>query len=139
MATIKRSKERVDKTGEIFTPPELINELLGKLPEEIFSDPSKTFLEPAAGDGNFLVEVINKKMEHGMTPIQAIKSTYAIEMMPDNVKKCKERILELVGDTEENKQILNKQIVCAEVKWEKQKNKLKSYFIKRVDNLEDLF
>jgi len=133
---IKRTTERIDKTAEVFTCKELINELLSKFPQEIFSDPSKTFLEPAAGDGNFLVEVVKKKLKNGMTPPQALWSTYGIELMHDNTKRCKERLLEVAGNTPENRMIVNRNIVCAEIKWEK---KNKSYFLKRIEKIEDLF
>lgn len=55
---INRLKPRIDNTGEIFTPPALVNEMLDALPEEFFQDPSKTVLEPSMGDGNFLVALL---------------------------------------------------------------------------------
>ena len=48
---IKR-KERRTQTAEDFTPEPLINEMLDKLPQEVWSDPSKTFLDNSAGNGN---------------------------------------------------------------------------------------
>jgi type I restriction-modification system DNA methylase subunit len=58
------SKEKSDKHGEVFTPPELINEMLDKLPQEIFSDPTKTFFDPCAGKGNFPIYIVKKLFVH---------------------------------------------------------------------------
>lgn len=65
--TSSYSKEKSDSFGEVFTPPELINEMLDKLPFNTWSDKTKTFFDPAAGRGNFPIEVIKrlfKGLEH---------------------------------------------------------------------------
>jgi hypothetical protein len=49
--------------GEIFTPPRLVNEMLDKLPAEVWLDPTKTWLDPACGTGNFLLAVRGRLME----------------------------------------------------------------------------
>ncbi len=55
-------KARRKQTGEDFTPAPLVNEILDKLPTEIWKDASKTWLDPTAGNGNFLVEVKKRLM-----------------------------------------------------------------------------
>ena len=57
------SKEKSDKHGEVFTPPTLINEMLDQLPKEIWSDKTKTFFDPAAGNGNFHIQVLKRLFE----------------------------------------------------------------------------
>lgn len=99
---IDRSNERIKQTGEVFTPLELVDEILGKLPQEVFTDPSKTFLDPAAGDGNFLVRVVAWKIHHGSTPKQALETTYGVDIMPDNVAHCKERLLMLADEHDDS-------------------------------------
>lgn len=106
------TKERQKKTGEVFTPPELINEMLDQCPEELWQ-PGKTVLEPAAGDGNFVVEVLKRKLNAGCTPTQAIQDVYAVEYMLDNVQAMKRRVLEMVGDTPEHRKIVDNHIVHA--------------------------
>ena len=54
------SKEKSDSFGEVFTPPELINEMLDKLPSDTWADKTKTFFDPCAGKGNFPIEVIKR-------------------------------------------------------------------------------
>jgi len=49
-------KERRKQTAEDFTPPELVNEMLDKLPSEVFIEPSKTLCDPAAGNGTSLLK-----------------------------------------------------------------------------------
>lgn len=52
---IRRAEK--DRFGEVFTPPELINAMLDKLPPSVWTDPTKKWLDPAAGFGNFFMEV----------------------------------------------------------------------------------
>lgn len=118
--TLVKSKKRVKEKGEVFTPPSLVNEMLDQLPPETWQ-PNKTFLDPACGNGNMLVEVVRRKIEKGHCPIQAISTTYGIDIMEDNIKECKERLLAFTDGSEEAKYWLNKNIKCAdslEVNWE---------------------
>jgi hypothetical protein len=95
--TIRRSKERIKKTGEVFTPIPLVQEILDKLPEGVWHDPSKTFLDNSCGVGNFLLCVIGRKLEHGHTTEQALSTTFGVELMPDNVEECRKRLLGLAA------------------------------------------
>jgi hypothetical protein len=86
--------ERINKFGEVFTPPELVFKCLDWFPCETWSDPTKTIIDPAGcGNGNFLVEVIKRKIEHGSTPLQALNTTFGIDIMQDNIDECRERLL----------------------------------------------
>ena len=96
--TKTRTKERIKQTGEVFTPLELVDEILNKLPKNLLTDPTKTFIDPAAGDGNFVVQVIRHKIHHGSTVWEALSTTYGVELMPDNVEHMKERVLALADD-----------------------------------------
>ena len=111
---IDRSKERIKQTGEVFTPLPLVDEILDKLPPELFEDPTKTFVDPAAGDGNFLVRVLKRKIDNGSTPTQALETTYGVDIMPDNIERLKARLLVIAGLTDEHLDIVNKNIVCAD-------------------------
>lgn len=57
------SKDKSDKHGEVFTPPALINEILDQLPPDIWKDKTKTWFDPAAGKGNFHVQVLIRLFE----------------------------------------------------------------------------
>ena len=56
-------EEEKNKFGEVFTPNKLINEMLDKLPPEVWRDPNKKWLDPAAGFGNFFMVVYERLME----------------------------------------------------------------------------
>ena len=117
MSGIERDKLRIKETAEVFTPTSLVQEILDKLEEqdsELFQNPNKTFLDPACGDGQFLSEVVIRKMERSNCTLeQALSTTYGVELMEDNVKLCKER---LAGPKPTMKilKILDKNIVCAD-------------------------
>jgi hypothetical protein len=114
MLGVDRDKLRIKQTAEIFTPTSLVQEMLDKLEEEsstLFSDPTKTFLDNSCGDGQFLSEVVIRKMERsGCTLEQALSTTYGVELMEDNVIECRKR---LAGPdpTPEILEIVNKNIV----------------------------
>jgi hypothetical protein len=66
MSGVERDKLRIKQTAEVFTPTPLGQEILDKLEKEnptLFSDPTKTFLDNSCGDGQFLSEVVIRKME----------------------------------------------------------------------------
>lgn len=97
--------ERVRDLGEVFTPNATVQEMLDLLPEEIWElHPSPTFLEPACGDGNFLVAILDRKLdrialEHSegklaagdnsdaaqFHALEALASIYAVDISIDNV------------------------------------------------------
>jgi type I restriction-modification system DNA methylase subunit len=110
---IKRTQDRIDKTGEIFTPIKLVNEILDKLPKELFTDADKTFCDPSAGDGNFLEQILLRKLSYSNDKTKCLKSIYGVELMSDNVEVCKQRLLSLVGNSQEHIDIVNTNIVCA--------------------------
>ena len=101
---INRSDDRIKQTGEVFTPLELVDEILDKLPPEVWQ-PEKTFLDPSAGDGNFLVRVLERKLaaykkaklpERIEQAFTALETVYGVELMVDNVDQCRDRLLEII-------------------------------------------
>jgi|SaaInlStandDraft_1057018.scaffolds.fasta_scaffold416530_1 hypothetical protein len=107
-----RTKERTKKTGEVFTPPPLVNEMLSNLGPEVWEE-NKTFLDPAAGDGNLIVTVLAWKLAAGHNPTEALKTVYAVELMKDNTLQLHQRIFNLVEDTAEHRSIVLNNIVWA--------------------------
>ena len=93
---LTKSKERIQKHGEVFTPDWVVNDMLALLPEEVWKT-EKTFLEPACGEGAFLVEIFKRKLENIETETQeewewqaaiATSSIYGIELLEDNTEQC---------------------------------------------------
>ena len=114
MSGVDRNKLRVKQTAEVFTPTPLVQEMLDKLEEEdpsLFLDPTKLFLDNSCGDGQFLSEVIIRKMERsGCSLEQALSTTYCVEFMEDNVIECRKRLAG-PNPTEEVLKIVEKNIV----------------------------
>jgi type I restriction-modification system DNA methylase subunit len=109
MSGVQRTQARVKATGEVFTPTPLVQEMLEQIPSEQFIDPTKTFLDPSCGDGQFLGEVLIRKMENGSTFEQALSTIYGVDLMQDNVDECRKRLL--CGRTD-LAHIVERNIVC---------------------------
>ena len=92
MSGIDRMTDRVKETGEIFTPTDLVVEMLMGQPSSLFA-PGKTVVDPACGDGQFLVAVKwLKVIEFNMSQDEALEDIYGVDIMRDNVDLCKKRL-----------------------------------------------
>ena len=99
-----KSKQRVADHGEVFTPPELVEAMIGLVRDEADRIDSR-FLEPACGSGNFLVPVLLRKLatvdaHYGKSEFErrhhallALMSIYGIELLADNVAECRANLL----------------------------------------------
>lgn len=118
---LTKSKERVSKFGEVFTPEWLVKDMCDMLPPDAWNDVSTTFLEPSCGTGNFLVEILNRKLDRCKTTddcFTALASIYAIDLLPDNVAESKKRMLDIFNAhcglmfMEKAMRILEQRIIC---------------------------
>lgn len=92
MSGVDRMSDRVKKTGEIFTPTDLVIQILKEIDINKFA-PGKTIIDPTCGDGQFLVPVKWLKVLHfNMTEEDALKDIYGVDIMRDNVDLCKKRL-----------------------------------------------
>ena len=101
-----KSKHRVTNHGEVFTHEREVNGMLDLVKNETERLDSR-FLEPACGTGNFLVEVLNRKLavlkqkykksqpEYEKYGVIVISSLYGIDLLEDNVEECRDRLLEI--------------------------------------------
>ena len=111
MSGVARDQLRVRSTGEVFTPTELVQEILDKMPKTLFKDPNKTYIDNFCGDGQFLGEVLIRKVENGIDFEQALSTIYGVDLMQDNVDLCRERLL---CGQEHLRPIVEQNIVCAD-------------------------
>ena len=88
---IVKSKKRTAEFGEVFTPPELISKMLDGLPNRLFTE-NASFIDPFCGNGNFLVEIMKRKIAMGVVPQNAMDKTYGIDISKDNLVESKERM-----------------------------------------------
>ena len=91
-SNINRSDERINSTGEVFTPMELCTEMVNEIPEHILKDPSSTFLDNSAGSGNFIVALQDKLKEYHSLEHINNNMLYALELMEDNHKELFVRV-----------------------------------------------
>lgn len=110
MGRTAASRQRIIDHGEVFTPPGLVNDMLDLVAHECERIDSR-FLEPACGDGNFLAEVLRRKLRTvdrvnannqprwERDAILAACSIYGIDLLPDNVAACRARLLGVLSDT----------------------------------------
>ena len=111
----ERREARAKQTAEVFTPPKLVSQMLAKLPKEVWKK-DKTFCDPACGNGNMLLVVLDKKLNRGHKPLVALNTIYGVDIMQDNVRECRYRLLKLVSLWEEITEEHIK-IVFDNIKW----------------------
>jgi len=104
-----KSKQRVADHGEVFTPPWMVEAMLDLVKGETERIDSR-FLEPACGSGNFLVQILRRKLaavelKYGRSEFErrhyallALMCIYGIELLPDNIAECRANLLEIFAE-----------------------------------------
>ncbi|MGL4572260.1 MAG: hypothetical protein ACRCVJ_14510 [Clostridium sp.] len=101
-----KSKRRVTEHGEVLTPRWLVKDMLNMLPKHT-QDITVRYLETAAGEGVFLIEVLKRKLETILKKyskrkdiefytLVAISNIYGLELLKDNVERIRENLMYLV-------------------------------------------
>ena len=96
IANEARRKARRKQTGEVFTPHSLVNKIVDHLPEEVWNT-GKTFCDPCCGNGNILIAVLWRKLQHGHNPLEALRCVYGVDIIRDNIRECRLRLLKVSG------------------------------------------
>lgn len=121
-----KTEERLNRhkiTQEDFTPENLVEGLFAHVPEDVFTDFTKTVLDPACGTGNIINYVLARRLEHTETPeqaIEALSTLHGVELMADNVEENKEIIRRMLVerypgiDMVAVDQVLDRNIVCGD-------------------------
>lgn len=106
MSVQVKSRARVQHHGEVFTNEREVNAMLDMVKQETERIDSR-FLEPACGDGNFLAEVLRRKLgvvraryrrslfEYEKYTFVAVGSIYGVDILPDNTQECRERLFDI--------------------------------------------
>lgn len=106
IANLVRTRQRVRDHGEVFTPAWLVEEMLNLVKDESERIDSR-FLEPACGSGNFLVQVLTRKLstverKYGKSDFEkrnyallGLMCMYGIELLDDNIAECRQNMLEI--------------------------------------------
>ena len=105
-----KSKDRISNFGEVFTSEKEVNAMLNLVESETQRIDSR-FLEPACGDGNFLAEILLRKIyevkriygknefELQKATFTAVSSLYGIDLLHDNVCQCRKRLFNVVKES----------------------------------------
>lgn len=100
------SKQRIADHGEVLTGKREVNAMLDLVKQETERIESR-FLEPACGNGNFLTVILERKLavvekRYGKSQLDferyavlAVSSIYGIDILPDNVRDCRQRLYEI--------------------------------------------
>jgi hypothetical protein len=103
-----KSKQRIADHAEVFTPSWMVDAMLDLVKDETERIDSR-ILEPACGSGNFLVQVLQRKLaaverkfgksdfERRHYALLALMCIYGVELLPDNVAECRANLLEIVA------------------------------------------
>lgn len=98
-----KSRQRVADHGEVFTAEREVKAMCDLVADECLRIDSR-FLEPACGDGNFLAEILDRKLDvvtrrykkspydYERNALLALGSLYGVELLADNVEACQERL-----------------------------------------------
>ena len=81
--------------GQWFTPDNIADEMINMTPDDWWS---KGILEPTCGNGNLVIRILDEKVKHGLTPEQALNTTFANEIDEKYVIECSERVREWAED-----------------------------------------
>ena len=104
--SLVKSKQRVADHCEVFTPPWMVEAMLDLVKGESERIDSR-FLEPACGSGNFLVQVLRRKLaaveiKYGKSDFEkrhyalfGLMCIYGVELLPDNIVECRGNLLEI--------------------------------------------
>mgnify|MGYP001356260728 CR=1 FL=1 len=99
-SSVERSDDRIKETGEVFTPMELVYQMIDQIPEEKMKNPDSTFLDNSCGSGNFLVGLLDrltKKYGHDADHVRQ-NMLFGVDLMEDNINETRKRL----GVTREN-------------------------------------
>jgi len=103
-----KSRERVRNQGEVFTPANIVFDMIATIPDSKWADPSFVVLEPTCGNGNFLEGIIYKKLSCQVPLVQALNTTFGTDICEENIDEARHRLLYIIlsyGITAQDKRL----------------------------------
>ena len=107
--SLTKTKQRIADHGEVFTPAWMVEAMLDQVKDETDRIDSR-FLEPACGDGNFLVQVLKRKLaavevKYGKSDFEkrhyallSMMCIYGVELLQDNITECRTNLLKIFAE-----------------------------------------
>lgn len=93
-----KSRKRVSDFAEVYTPKFIVADMCDLIPDDVWEDIGSRFLEPACGNGNFLAEILERKLSRCKNTeqgLKALKSIFGIDIQQDNVEESKMRLFDI--------------------------------------------
>ena len=140
---IIKSKQRVKDFAEVFTPSHIVKDMCDLIPDSVWDNIKSTFLEPACGNGNFLVEIYERKLKlckDERDGLKALASMVGIDIQADNCEECRKRLMTMFCEAFPNANevcillaagILQNNIICGD------SLKIQEQWIKENKNVEN--
>ena len=140
---IIKSKQRVKDFAEVFTPSHIVKDMCDLIPDSVWDNIDSTFLEPACGNGNFLVEIYRRKLKlckDEKDGLKALASMVGIDIQADNCEECRKRLMTMFCEAFPNANevcillaagILQNNIICGD------SLKIQEQWIKENENVEN--
>lgn len=94
---VSTSRENVREHGEVFTPINLVDDMLALIPDEKWADKSFCVIEPTSGNGQFLVRIFKKKIEAGLSVEEALNTIIGMEINTETLRESRERLSKLAA------------------------------------------
>lgn len=91
-----KSKQRVRDFAEVFTNEREVKAMCDLIPEDMYSDITRTFLEPACGEGVFLIEIFKRKLAYckdARDGLKALNCLFGVDIQADNVEATRKNLL----------------------------------------------
>lgn len=138
-----KSKKRVKDFAEVFTPSWLVKDMCDLIPDSVWNNIESTFLEPACGNGNFLVEIYRRKLaicKDERDGLKALASIVGIDIQADNCEESRKRLMTMFCEAFPNANevcillatgILQNNIICGD------SLKIQEQWIKESENVEN--
>ena len=138
-----KSKQRVKDFAEVFTPSHIVKDMCDLIPDSVWDNIESTFLEPACGNGNFLVEIYRRKLtvcKDEKDGLKALASMVGIDIQADNCEECRKRLMTMFCEAFPNANevcillaagILQNNIICGD------SLKIQEQWIKENENVEN--
>lgn len=113
MTKLIKSKSRVQKHGEVFTPDWMVKKMLSEPAiQEKIKDIRATFFEPSVGEGAFVTEILHQKLNHVdeisnksdwvENSLWVVASIYGIELLTDNLIMAKQNLVNVLIEHYQN-------------------------------------
>ena len=140
---IIKSKQRVKDFAEVFTPAHIVKDMCDLIPDSVWDNIESTFLEPSCGNGNFLVEIYERKLKickDERDGLKALASIVGIDIQSDNCEECRKRLMTMFCEAFPNANevcillaagILQNNIICGD------SLKIQEQWIKENENVEN--